>query len=129
MPIAALVAGTDTDAEVLDLPGFDVAAGLSLANGKTALYLKWLRKFRDQHALRFDALFEAARADADWATQERLAHTLKGQSASLGANILSALAYQLEHACNAQTEQETEDLQQQVSAHIQKLMPGLVALD
>jgi HPt (histidine-containing phosphotransfer) domain-containing protein len=58
-----------------------------------------------------------------------MAHTLKGQSASLGTNTLSALAYQLEHACNAQTEQETEDLQQQVSAHIQQLMPGLVALD
>ena len=116
-------------AAALQQSGFDVAAGLSFANGKTALYLKWLRKFRDQHVSRFDTLFEAAHAHADWATQERLAHTIKGQAASLGANTLSALAYQLQKARNAHTVKETEDLQRQVSAQIQLMMPGLVALN
>jgi PAS domain S-box-containing protein len=113
----------------LQLPGFDVKQGLSFAGGKTTLYLKWLKKFRDQHAPRFAPLFEAARANADWATLLRMAHTLKGQAASLGANALAELAGQLEQACSTHAVQASQDLELKVCAEIQRLMPGLAELD
>jgi HPt (histidine-containing phosphotransfer) domain-containing protein len=126
LPLLALAAAPSAAAP--QLPGFDVAAGLAFAGDQQALYVKWLGKFRDHHAPRFAPLFEVARGQADWATRERLAHTLKAQAANLGANTLCALATRLEQACSAEMLEQSEDLRQQVSAEIQRLLPGLAAL-
>ncbi len=79
------------------VPGLDVNQGLSLSNQNAALYLAMLSRFvkSQEHAVE---LIQQALAQADGSTAERLAHTLKGLAASLGAEPLRQLAGQLEQA-------------------------------
>ncbi|WP_374264095.1 Hpt domain-containing protein, partial [Zoogloea sp.] len=80
-----------------DIEGLDVAAGVRNALGREALYLTLLGKFvagqRD-----FGAHLKAALAESDRVSAERLAHTLKGVSAQIGARPLSAQAEAFEAA-------------------------------
>ncbi|MEN9317229.1 MAG: hypothetical protein RIS35_3622 [Pseudomonadota bacterium] len=76
------------------IPGLDVLTGLKQSLGRRALYMSLLERFvagqRD-----FPERIEAALARADWPTAERLAHTLKGVSAQIGATELRDLAERL----------------------------------
>ena len=80
-----------------EIAGIDRDTGLRQALGREALYRSLLRKFatgqRD-----FPARIDLAVAEADWQTAERLAHTLKGLAAQLGAQQLRQVSEQLEHA-------------------------------
>ena len=82
------------DAEGLDIPGLDVAIGLRQSLGRRPLYLSLLERFvigqRD-----FPERTESALSREDWATAERLAHTLKGVSAQVGARDLRDQAERL----------------------------------
>jgi signal transduction histidine kinase len=79
------------------IEGLDVAAGLHRVLGKKPLYLSMLRKFV---AGEKPATVEISHAleDDDWNTAERLAHTLKGVSATIGAAAVQQLAAGLEAA-------------------------------
>ena len=83
------------------LAGFDVEAGLRRVLGREALYLTLLRRFTRQYA---DGLapLHTALAQGDVALAERLAHTLRGVSASIGATDVPALAQALERALQTQ---------------------------
>ena len=86
---------SSADAAVLPaIEGLDPAAGLAICNGKVSLYRKLLTKFlagqRD-----FVMRFKNAR---DREEAQRLAHTLKGVSASIGAETVRAHALALEMA-------------------------------
>jgi PAS domain S-box-containing protein len=83
------------------LPGIDTAAGLAQVSGKVPLYLKVLKKLRDQHCVKFEPEFRAALAAADQATAIRLAHSLKGVARTLGVVQLGELALALENAARA----------------------------
>ncbi|MEO8409235.1 MAG: response regulator, partial [Propionivibrio sp.] len=84
-----------------DLPthiaGVDLALGLKRALGKSALYLALLRKFVAGQAAAPAAIVAALAAD-DWQGAERLAHTLKGTAANIGANNIQAVAGRLEES-------------------------------
>jgi PAS domain S-box-containing protein len=89
---------TDAQAGTLpELDGIDSAAALQRLGGNKKLYHQLLLKFRDKQA---DAAANIASAlnAGDYSTAERLAHTLKGISASLGAERLRELAATLEAA-------------------------------
>jgi HPt (histidine-containing phosphotransfer) domain-containing protein len=92
--------------------GLDVAQGLGLSNHNTALYLSMLGKFvkSQEQAV---ALIQQALLQADGATAERLAHTLKGLAASMGADPLSAAAAELEQALHAGADPQ----------HLERLIP------
>ena len=77
--------------------GLDVAQGLRLSNHKAALYLLMLSKFVKSQAAAVSNL-QAALAQGDGASAERMAHTLKGLAASLGAEPLRQVAAELERA-------------------------------
>jgi two-component system sensor histidine kinase/response regulator len=105
---------------------------LSLSNHNQSLYLAMLGKFvkSQEHALQ---QVQQALQEADTATAERLAHTLKGLAASLGAQPLRQLAGELEQALHsgAQPEQLARLItpaQQQLDALVQALRatPGLL---
>ncbi len=86
---------SSADAEALPaIEGLDPAAGLAICNGKASLYRKLLTKFlagqRD-----FVMRFKNAR---DREEAQRLAHTLKGVSASIGAETVRTRALALEMA-------------------------------
>jgi polar amino acid transport system substrate-binding protein len=86
-----------------DLPGVDTAAGLKVARNDTGLYRRLLCMFRDRYA-DFDVRFRAAQADDDPEAATRLAHSLKGVAANLGAHALAEAAQQLERVSRAQPE-------------------------
>ncbi len=83
------------------IDGLDMRAGLRRALGKPALYRSLLQKFVAGQTGTPTALADAL-AQGDAVTAERLAHTLKGVAANIGATELQQAAAQLEHALRAQ---------------------------
>jgi len=87
--------------QVLDalrqVDGLNVDQGLSLSNQNITLYMDMLSRFVKSQESAVE-LMQQALAKADGATAERLAHTLKGLAASLGAEPLRVLAERLEAA-------------------------------
>ncbi len=80
-----------------ELAGLDTQAGLRRVMGKKAFYLSLLRKFVAAQGRTAQDIREAlARPDAP--TAERLAHTLKGVTGSLGLVLLQQQAEALQHA-------------------------------
>jgi two-component system sensor histidine kinase/response regulator len=66
------------------VPGMNVAQGLLVLRGKTDKYLDTLHRFVESHVDDMMQL-DASLAAGDHATARRLAHTLKGTGATLGA--------------------------------------------
>ena len=79
------------------IDGLDTITGLGRMLGKKPLYLSMLRKFIVGQKFARAKILKALEGD-DWNTAERLAHTLKGVSGSIGATGLQQLAEQLEAA-------------------------------
>ena len=82
------------------LPGLDLERGLSMLRGKAEKYLELLGRFVASHAGDM-ALIEAKLAAGDLPTAVRLAHTLKGTAATIGADGVSALARSVEQTLKA----------------------------
>jgi two-component system, sensor histidine kinase and response regulator len=78
-----------------EIAGLDVADGLNRVVGNMKLYRSLLGQFADQQADTVSAV-RASLAREDFASAERLMHTLKGVSGNLGAKVLSGLAAELE---------------------------------
>ena len=85
----------DALARLARVPGMNVTQGLSALGGKTDRYLALLDLFVGSHADDMMRL-EASLAAGDHATAHRLAHTLRGSAATMGAEHLAALAGGLE---------------------------------
>jgi signal transduction histidine kinase/DNA-binding response OmpR family regulator/HPt (histidine-containing phosphotransfer) domain-containing protein len=104
VPQARQLQALDADASapapsggLLDLPGFDHAAGLMRCGGNEDIYRKILAKFRDTQAespQRIQAALEAG----DLATAEREAHTLRGVAGNIGAEAVHTAVGVLEGA-------------------------------
>ncbi len=77
--------------------GLDTVTGLRRCGGKTELYLDLLAGFVRDYEQGADTLQQLLDAQ-DWSTAQRMAHTLKGMSATLGANAISAVCQELEAA-------------------------------
>ena len=80
-----------------EIPGIDVITGLRRMGDNLKGYLGLLAKFRANQGGAGDAIREALAKD-DRATAERLAHTLKGVAATIGADGLTEKAGVLEGA-------------------------------
>jgi len=80
-----------------DLPGIIPADGLNRVNGKQDLYKKILLQFRASNVDTVDNL-ETALSMGDDMTACRLAHTVKGVAANIGAVQLAGIAAELESA-------------------------------
>nr|WP_315201199.1 response regulator [uncultured Albidiferax sp.] len=92
-----------------DIDGLDTALGLRRANGKPKVYLEMLRLFvRNQKDL--ETQLQAALNAGDYTQAERLAHTCKGVSGSLGAADLQVHAGQLEDALRKRVAMDTVQL-------------------
>jgi two-component system, sensor histidine kinase and response regulator len=77
------------------IPGLDTVLGLKRMSGKRKLYLAMLRRYVDAQAGVCAKVHEAL-AIGDIPTAERLAHTAKGVSGTIGATQVEALAAALE---------------------------------
>ncbi|WP_139558730.1 PAS domain S-box protein [Methylotetracoccus oryzae] len=86
---ATLLAGLST------IPGLDIECGLTSVQGKLHFYHRMLRRFAETHSEEPARLRERLAAD-DFIVARRLAHSLKGASATLGASSVQAAAAMLE---------------------------------
>ncbi|BBL77133.1 histidine kinase N-terminal 7TM domain-containing protein [Methylomagnum ishizawai] len=93
-PEAAPPAAPATAAD--SVPAIDMEAGLPRVDHNRELYLRLLRKFRNEHLPGFEAAFRAAAAAGNWETARRSAHSLKGTARTLGAERLGDRAAELE---------------------------------
>ncbi len=80
------------------LEGIDVHAGLAICMNNQGLYTKMLGMFRTQ-AEGFAAQFSATEEEGDTVAMIRLAHTLKGTAANIGAHGVEKAAEGLQLAC------------------------------
>jgi len=109
------------------LPGIDREAGLKVILGRVDLYRRLLLRFRDQQR-GFADDFAAALSAGDRDTATRLAHTLKGVAANLGARELSAAARELEWQCQ-DPDGATDSALQRVRTALDRVLSGLGALE
>ncbi len=105
-----------TLARLAALPAMDVARGLAVVLGKTEKYLAFLGRLVATHGEDMTRLEECL-AGGNVEAARRLAHTLKGTAATLGADALSASAASLEALIKANPQgPESGELQPQTQA-------------
>ena len=92
--------------------------------GKTELMGTILRKFTSIADEGMSEL-DAAVAAGDLASTARLAHTLKGAAANLGAKRLSAAAFELENASKAEDLERTTLARSSVREHLAALLTAI----
>ena len=104
-PVAATPKPAAIDAAALaqlaSIPGINLERGLAGLRGNSGKYLELLNRFVDTHAEDMTQL-RACLAQGEHAVAQRLAHTLRGTGATLGADHLTAAAVRLENALRAQ---------------------------
>ncbi len=111
-----------------DLPGIDVAYGLGIAMQDAELYKKLLVMYSQSEA-NFVGQFHTAMQAGDRLTCERLAHSLKGISASIGAKDVQAAALALQLAYQDEpAEADLLPLLKQTALALQRVMGGLASL-
>jgi HPt (histidine-containing phosphotransfer) domain-containing protein len=112
----------------LALAGIDTEEGLKIAQGNEKLYRRLLGKFRESQA-DFVSHFAAAREAEESDLTVRLAHTLKGVAASIGAKALQGAAQALEAACkNAEDDARIVALVDAVEQQLDPVIEGLNVL-
>jgi len=110
------------------LPEIDQSVGLRCCDGNTTLYRRLLLSYRTEN-LRFAERFAAARANGDLALAERLAHTLKSTSGTLGALAVQRAATELDAAIRASAPApQLDELAARVTAALAPVLTGLAEL-
>ncbi len=109
------------------VPGLDTKDGLSRVAGNKKLYLKLLREFTTQQGSAVQHI-SAALGEGDRSKAERLAHTLKGVAANLGAKAVQATAGVVEKLIHDKAPaEELGQAIQKVSMELDPLMRQLQA--
>jgi CheY-like chemotaxis protein len=124
-------AGAHSDPEETELlrllagvEGLDTKLGLRTMRGNVASYAVLLRRFAETHGL--DAGEFARRADAgDLSEARRIAHSLKGAAASVGATGIQSLAAKLEGAVLAQDAAAIDALVGPLNAELERVRAGI----
>ena len=86
--------------ELADIEGLDSRFGLQAVRGRVDSYCRLLNKFAENHADDFGKMRQCL-ADANLDEARRLAHSLKGVSATLGAVAIHRASVALEEAIKA----------------------------
>lgn len=84
-------------ASLPDITGLDTRQGLKSLNNNRQLYVQLLQRYAAEHAMDME-LFRQSLAADDLQQARRVAHTLKGASATLGVTLVQGLAAELEAA-------------------------------
>jgi two-component system sensor histidine kinase/response regulator len=115
----------DTDEALARVPGLDVASGMRRMMGKKALYLAMLRRYVEGQRTCPSELRNALESD-DWPSAERLAHTAKGVSGTIGAVRVPERAEALELAIrNKRPRVEVEQHLHGFEACLAELISGI----
>ena len=99
-PVEGTIDIANSAGEVVDdIAGLETALGLQRAQGRIKQYLSMLRKFMSGQNGVPEQITSALNSN-DWPTAERLAHTLKGTAANIGATEIQDIAARLEASIN-----------------------------
>jgi CheY-like chemotaxis protein len=122
------VAPVDIHTALHAIEGFDYQQGLKGVRGKLSLYLQLLSKYAAMH--RDDVALILGHLQAQQHSEAlRLAHSLKGMAATLGATQLQGLAAQLESGIKNQlSNSEISALAAEVNRVQQTLIEAITAL-
>ncbi|THB63788.1 MAG: sensor histidine kinase, partial [Desulfovibrio sp.] len=128
-PIQPPKAGKDADESMLlvkqlELPGIDVQEGLFRSNNNAGLYLKLLRSLHRDFSHAMEEL-DNALVSSDTNEAARIAHSLKGVAANVGATELSAKAAVVEVALSGQDLAREAEQIKDLGSEFQKVMLGL----
>jgi two-component system, sensor histidine kinase and response regulator len=93
------------DSAPLEIPGIDTQSALKRTGGNRQRYVSLLRRFADSQVGAVAQIRAALKAQ-DSATAQRIAHSLKGAAANLGANALATAAGSAEVEIKTQSEVE-----------------------
>jgi PAS domain S-box-containing protein len=102
------------------VPPVDVEAALSNCAGDRELLKIVVETFLEQAPLQIQSLREGL-SSRDWATLARLAHNLKGSSATLGATRVRSIAVELEQAAEQSDETRAAALVESLESQIEPL--------
>jgi len=123
----AAVGGDDDRALPERLPGIDLKAGLKRVGGNPTLFRKLLVEFREDHGEDIAEIRQAlASGETDLA--QRLAHTIKGVAATIGAADLNNRAKDLEAAIKGGKGDGYGKLVEQMELVMTPVIQGLAAL-
>jgi len=116
------------DSVPLEIPGIDTQAALKRTGGNRQRYVSLLRRFADSQVGAVGEIHAALKAQ-DSATAQRIAHSLKGAAANLGANALATAAGGAEVAIKTHNEVEPALVEMERTlfaavAAIQKTLPS-----
>ena len=100
IPAAATVVAVAISPELAAIPGLDAEGGLKLINGNVSAYLRLLPQFATGHATD-GAMMRKLVSLGDHAGAQRLAHSLRGSSGTLGVIGVQGLANEIEAAIRA----------------------------
>lgn len=111
------------------IPGIDLAIGLRTVMGKKKSYINLLRRYAEGQINTFKEL-DRMLLEEDWQTAERIVHTLKGVSGSIGAVLMQEKAAKLEEHIRKHTSlevinpmiKETNILLTNIIEHISKVL-------
>jgi signal transduction histidine kinase/DNA-binding response OmpR family regulator/HPt (histidine-containing phosphotransfer) domain-containing protein len=92
-----------------DIPGIDIQSGLNRVRGNRSLYVKLVTTFCADYA-EGAMQIQKAMDQGDRESAQRLAHTIKGLSGSIGATELQEVAGHLEAAIKQGTSTDYRDL-------------------
>jgi signal transduction histidine kinase/DNA-binding response OmpR family regulator len=108
-PIRPVTQPVTASVEILlpNIAMLDTENGLRRAGGNKKLYRQMLSMFTSEYA-NYSQTFAEYLATDQWEEAQRLAHTLKGLTGTLGANDVQVVADQLELACKNQQTDATE---------------------
>ena len=114
-----------TSKDDLIIAGFDVQAALVRTMGNRDFYLQLLTRFRDDQHDAADRIARALEGEQQ-VLAERLAHTLKGVAALVGADRMSELAGALESAIQTGVNRAAlSEMLDRVGADMRLLMAAL----
>lgn len=121
-----------TDLQALEpptsLPGIDLTQAMARVRGKWHVLRKILISFYNQQTSG-KAAFDAALQAEDLKTLHMLAHTLKGSSATVGADVLPVIAGRIE---NAARESDLDSVRRDLPGlydELNKVLDGLAGLE
>lgn len=104
----------------------DQKTALARINGRRKLYFELLQGFRKTHQ-NFAQEYLDARKAGKWNDSVRLAHTLKGLAATIGADSLSRSAQKLEKASHAQD--DVTEIFQETAQKVQEILQWIPLSD
>jgi len=106
------------------IAGLDMASGLRRCGGRVSLYRGMLERCAQEFGGFLPAM-ESLLANGRWPEAERLAHTLRGLSGTIGAASVAELATALESVCHGQNGAAAQAGLAALSAPLQALLAQL----